>query len=142
MRAKPGRAGACLFRTKNKKEGEKMRIGVTLEDEKGIDSEVSPHFGQCSHFLIVDMEENGQMEKKVVKNNAVHGGGGCLAVDEMLSHGVNRVIAGGMGVNAQKKFADAGVKIYGFSGNVKKALDAFVKKELGGLEGCKEHEGC
>ena len=39
-----------------------MRIGVTLEDDKGLKSNISMHFGQCSHFLIAEIE-NGVIKE-------------------------------------------------------------------------------
>jgi len=116
-----------------------MRLGVTLEDEKGIESNVSAHFGQCPFFLIAEIEGDKITSSKVVKNEAEHGGGGCVAVSEILKHNLTHVIAGGMGANAQIKFQNAGVTVFGYSGKVKDAIDDMVKNKLGGLEGCKEH---
>jgi predicted Fe-Mo cluster-binding NifX family protein len=116
-----------------------MKLGITLEDERGLESGVSAHFGQCTHFLIADIE-NGQLSNaKVVENGAVHGGGGCLAVGEILKYKVTHVIAGGMGMNAQNKFAAAGVKVYGYSGRARDAVNDMLKNNIGGLDACKEH---
>ncbi len=119
-----------------------MRVGVVLEDENGVNGEVCAHFGQCKFFLLADID---QAKKKItgtriVPNTAVHGGGGCLAVDEILKHKITHVIAGGMGMGAQQKFAQAGVEVFGYSGNVQKALNDFMNNTLGGLEACKDHD--
>ena len=116
-----------------------MRIGVTLEDGLGLESNVSAHFGQCPFFLIVDVEKGKIGKSQVVKNTAEHGGGGCVAVAEILKHNLTHVIAGGMGMNAQNKFAAAGVKVYGFSGKAGDAVQQLLENNIGGLEGCKEH---
>lgn len=120
-----------------------MRIGITLEDEKGFESYVAQHFGQCRYFFIVDIKDSKIMETKVVPNNAQHGGGGCQAVDEILRHKVNCVIAGGMGGGAQQKFMNAGVQVFGYSGKVQDAVRDFLKGPLGGLDVCHEpgHDG-
>ena len=68
-----------------------MRIGITTNDDRGLDSEVSAHFGQCKYFCVVELNGNKIKEAKVAQNTAVHGGGGCQAVDEMMKHGVNKV---------------------------------------------------
>lgn len=120
-----------------------MKIGVVLGEAGGLESEVCAHFGQCSHFLIVDVD-NGQVKgSRVVPNGAQHGGGGCQAVTEILKHGVTHVIAGGMGMGAQQKFAAAGVEIFGFSGKAKDGianlLGATIRK---GIAPCKEHGEC
>lgn len=117
-----------------------MKIGITLSDATGLDGEVCAHFGQCSHFLIVDADNGKVKGSKVVKNTAVHGGGGCLAVSEIMKYGVTHVVAGGMGAGAQQKFADAGVKIFSFAGKAKDAVSQLLKSKLEtGIDACKEH---
>ena len=118
-----------------------MRVGVVLEDEKGLEGDVSSHFGQCKYFLIADIDDDKKkiINTNIVPNLAQHGGGGCVAVDEILKHKVTHVIAGGMGMGAQQKFASAGVKVFGCSGKVQTALDNLMKDSLGGLDPCLDH---
>lgn len=119
-----------------------MRVGITLEDQGGLQSNVAQHFGQCKYFFLLDIENGKIKDSKVVANTSVHGGGGCVAVDELLKHNVTHVISGGMGMGAQQKFAQAGVKVFGYSGSVKEALDDFMTNKLGGLSACKDHGTC
>lgn len=119
-----------------------MRIGITLENAKGMESDVSLHFGQCKYFLIAEIVDNEVKNSEVVANTAVHGGGGCVAVDEILKHDISHVIAGGMGMGAQNKFAQAGVKVFGYSGKASDAINAMLKDNLGGLGACREHGEC
>ncbi len=116
-----------------------MKIGITLNDGKGLDSEVCAHFGQCSHFLIVDTDGEKITASKVVENTAVHGGGGCQAVGEILKYGITHVIAGGMGMGAQNKFAAAGVPIFGYCGKAGDAVKELLVSKLGGIDPCKDH---
>jgi len=118
-----------------------MRVGVVLEDENGVHGNVCAHFGQCRFFFLADIDQAKKKitSTRIVPNTAVHGGGGCIAVDEILKYKVTHVIAGGMGMGAQQKFAQAGVQVFGYSGNVQKALDDFMNNTLGGLEACKDH---
>lgn len=117
-----------------------MKIGITLNDEKGLEGEVCAHFGQCSHFLIVEADNGKVQNSKVVPNQAQHGGGGCQAVGEILQYGVTHVIAGGMGMGAQQKFANAGVKIFGFAGKAKDAVAELLSSSLAdGITPCKDH---
>lgn len=118
-----------------------IRIGITLDDDRGLEGEVSQHFGQCRYFCVVDMDGEAIKGSRVVPNTAQHGGGGCRAVDELLRHQITHVIAGGMGMGAQEKFAAAGVKIFGYSGKAKEALNDFLRNTLGGLDACREHGG-
>jgi len=119
-----------------------MRIGVTLENTEGLQGNICMHFGQCTHFLIADVTDGKIATSKVVPNTAQHGGGGCVAVDEILKHGVTHVISGGMGMGAQQKFAHAGVKIFGCTGSVAIAVEKLLKDTLGGIEACKDHGDC
>ncbi|MDP8261739.1 MAG: NifB/NifX family molybdenum-iron cluster-binding protein [Candidatus Ancaeobacter aquaticus] len=119
-----------------------MKIGITLDDDKGLESNVSLHFGQCKYFLIVDVENNEIKNATVSANTAVHGGAGCIAVDEILKHDVTHVIAGGMGMGAQNKFAQAGVNIFACSGRAKDAVEALLKDALGGIDACQDHGEC
>ncbi len=118
-----------------------MRVGIVLEDESGLKGDVCAHFGQCKFFLIADIDKDKKeiTGTRIVPNTAVHGGGGCVAVDEILKHGVTHVIAGGMGMGAQQKFAQAKVQVFGYSGNVQKALDDLLNNTLGGLGACRDH---
>jgi len=119
-----------------------MRVGVVLEDESGVKGNVCAHFGQCKFFFLADIDKDKKkiISSRIVPNNTVHGGGGCVAVDEILKHKITHVIAGGMGMGAQQKFASAGVKVFGYAGNVQKALDDFMNNTLGGLDACKDHK--
>lgn len=111
-----------------------MRIAVTTDGEH-----VSAHFGQCPQFTIFEVENKKVINKKIVPNSASHGGGGCIAVDEILKHNITHVIAGGMGMGAQQKFANAGVEIFGASGKVEDAIKDFLANKVGSLEACRDH---
>ena len=118
-----------------------MKVGVVLEDEKGLEGYVCAHFGQCQFFLLADVDAENKkiVSTRIVPNTVSHGGGGCKAVDEILKYGITHVIAGGMGMGAQEKFANAGVKIFGYEGLVKEGLKDLMNNTIGGLEPCKEH---
>ncbi len=118
-----------------------MRVGVVLEDENGIHGNVCEHFGQCRFFFLADIDKDKKKitSTRIVPNNTVHGGGGCIAVDEILKYKITHIIAGGMGAGAQAKFAQAGVKVFGYAGNVKKALEDFMDNALGSLGACRDH---
>ena len=118
-----------------------MRIGVVLEDASGLKGNVCAHFGKCTNFLIIDIAADNQTIQKTtdIPNTVQHGSGGCQVMAEILKYQITHVIAGGMGMSAQQKFASCGVKIFGFQGNVQDGIDALLKNSLGGIEPCKEH---
>jgi len=121
-----------------------MKVGIVLENEHGAQGNVCAHFGQCKYFFLADIDKDKKKitSTRIVPNTAVHGGGGCIAVDEILKYKVTHVIAGGMGMGAQQKFANAGVEVFAYSGKVQDALDDFMKDALGGLDACREHGDC
>lgn len=116
-----------------------MRIGITLDENGGLDAEVSSHFGQCKYFLIVDIENGKVTNVQTVPNPSSHGGGACTAADAIAKYSVSHMITGGMGMNAQQKFENAGITVRGFTGKAKEALDSLLKNELGGLSACRHH---
>ena len=120
-----------------------MRGGIVMDDGRGMEGNVAMHFGQCRYFLLADVDEEKKTvtTSRVVPNTVSHGGGGCVAVDELLAHSITHVIAGGMGMGAQSKFARAGVNVFGFTGPVRDALAEFMNRSLDGIEPCTEHGG-
>ena len=68
------------------------------------------HFGHCEHFALIDVDEN---EKKIISKKLVpapeHQPG--LLPPWLAQQGVNCVIAGGMGMNAQNLFKSNGVDV-------------------------------
>jgi predicted Fe-Mo cluster-binding NifX family protein len=117
-----------------------MKIGITLDDNKGLKSRVCLHFGQCGYFLIVEVKDKKIVKHDIVPNCAQHGGGACLAVDEILKYKITHMIAGGMGINAQLKLANAGVKVFNYSGIAEDAVKELIAGNLGDIEPCKGHE--
>jgi len=118
-----------------------MKIALTLENNNGLESILSMHFGQCSYFYIADIENNEVKNWKVIINAGQHGKG-CAAVNELMNQNVTHLIAGGMGRGALLKFAEAGVKVYSGAGTVKEALDAFINGRLKDVNECLSHAGC
>lgn len=116
-----------------------MRIGITLDENKGLKSQVSHHFGQCRYFLIVETDGKKIGEYRVVSNTAQHGGS-CLAVDEILKHKVTHMITGGMGIKAQMKLNNAGIEVFSYTGIAEDGIKKLIENSLDEIEPCKEHE--
>ena len=100
-----------------------------------LDSQISPAFGRCAYFLII----NSETEKfKVVPNEAVHAGRGVgvSAAQVVSSEKVEAVICGNFGPNAFLVLQNSGIKIYPgvFGLTVREALDKYNKEELKEIE--------
>jgi len=116
-----------------------MKIGITLDEDKGLESQVSQHFGQCKYFLIADVQDGEIKNYEVVKNNSEHGGGGCAAVSEITQYNITHVISGGMGMGAKNKFAAANIEIFCGIGTAKNSIESLLKNKLSDIETCKEN---
>jgi ATP-binding protein involved in chromosome partitioning len=68
------------------------------------------HFGHCEHFALIDVDE---FKKEIIKKELVpapeHQPG--LLPPWLAQQGVECVIAGGMGMNAQNLFRNHGVRV-------------------------------
>ena len=102
-----------------------MRLAVATDG-----GNVSQHFGQCSEYTIVDIQDKKISEKRLFTNPG-HQGGGCAAPHSLHDEKVECVIAGGMGQKAIMVFDQYGIKTYlGVSGSVDEAIDKFINGTL------------
>jgi len=71
---------------------------------------VSPHFGHCEHFALVDVDESS---KEIAKTELVPSPGHQpgLLPEWLAGQGVAIVIAGGMGSRAQNLFQQNGISV-------------------------------
>ncbi|MDI6892308.1 MAG: NifB/NifX family molybdenum-iron cluster-binding protein [Actinomycetota bacterium] len=100
-----------------------LKIAIAVQG-----SEVSPHFGRCERYLIIEIE-GGEVKRQRVIPNPGHRPGflpGYLA--EM---GVEAIIAGGMGPRAKDLFAKQGIEVItGVTGELDEALNRFLAGNL------------
>jgi ATP-binding protein involved in chromosome partitioning len=84
---------------------------------------VSPHFGHCEHFALIDVDEE---KKEIIRKELVPSPGHQpgLLPEWLAEQGVALVIAGGMGSRAQSLFQQnrIGVIIGAVEGDPEKAV--------------------
>jgi len=91
---------------------ERMLLAIPSLGEGGLEAERSGHFGHCDCFTLVDVVD-GEISDVRVLANPPHEEGGCLRpVTLLASHGVNALIAGGMGARPLAGFNEAGISVY------------------------------
>jgi predicted Fe-Mo cluster-binding NifX family protein len=91
---------------------ERIVLAVPTLGEGGLDAERSAHFGHCDCFTVVEIDNGAVTNVKVVANPP-HEEGGCLRpVGLLAGHGVNALIAAGMGPRPLAGFRDAGITVY------------------------------
>ena len=70
---------------------------------------MSPHFGHCEQFALIDVDEKKKIIGKSLSHSPEHQPG--LLPVWLAEKGVEFVIAGGMGMSAQNLFQEKGVKV-------------------------------
>lgn len=89
-----------------------------------------PHFGHCEQFALIDVDEAKKaIMKKEMVPAPVHQPG--LLPPWLAGQGVNCVIAGGMGMNAQNLFISQGVQV--IVGAMEGNPDKLVLDHLNGI---------
>ncbi len=116
-----------------------MKIAIPSEDDRGMDSTVSQHFGRTAFYTFVDMEGGKVKDVSVVRVPFEGHGPGDLP-NFVKEHGGEMVVAFGMGSRAVDFFRELGIEVVlGASGNVSDVVDAFIKENLTVDKNWKEH---
>jgi predicted Fe-Mo cluster-binding NifX family protein len=121
-----------------------MRIAVSADAAHGLEAPVSPHFGRCPFYAIVDMED-GQVHSVQTVANPYYPEHTPGVIPQFIhSQGADVMLTGGMGYRAVTFFEQLGVQpVTGASGTVRQALDAFWHGQLSGAAPCHEStHGC
>jgi predicted Fe-Mo cluster-binding NifX family protein len=110
-----------------------MKMLIALDNNKGLDSMLSKHFGHCSFFAIYDF-----MSKKIeyVSNNIDHKNSLLSPVDQVLKHNIDVLFTLGVGKRAINLFSEKNIQIK--TGNYTKLYE--VIKNIDNLETLSE--GC
>jgi len=115
------------------------RVVIPVTDDRGVDSQLSEHFGRAPFFAVFDFDEDGQvLSSRAVPNESEHFGGVGFPPDRILQLEPDAVITYGMGPRALGRFQDARVAVLrANSGVVKEVVSAYLKNQLQELtEGC------
>ena len=111
-----------------------MKIAIATEGNI-----VSAHFGKCENFTIIEVENSEIKEKTVVDTTGNQHG---LLPDFLMSHGVETVIAGGMGDGAKQGLISKGIHIIaGISGEIDETIRKYLNGTLiAGQGNCEGHD--
>lgn len=110
-----------------------MKIAIACEN-----GQVSAHFGHCPEYRVFDVEE-GRIAGSSSLPNPGHQPG--VLPGFLASHGVNCIIAGGMGPKAVELFEQNNVKVVmGASGEVSQVIARYLDGTLElGQSACEHH---
>jgi len=116
-----------------------MRVAISCDGGGGLEGLVSPHFGRCSHFLLIDLEGAGIRSAREVPNPLADGHGPGQVPQFMASHQVEVMLSGGMGRRAIAAFEELGIEaVTGASGSARRALESYLGGALQGSDPCLE----
>lgn len=116
---------------------EKRLVAIAAEDDRGLDGEVSGHFGRCPFYVMVEVNDGTRGPATVIANPhfAAHRPG--VLPGFLHQQGANVILAGGMGPRAIDMFLGFGIEVAtGAIGKVDKVLDAYLRGELRGTAPC------
>lgn len=115
------------------------RIAVSADDRAGLDGVVSPHFGRCPCFVLVDVD-GCEVQAVEVVDNPFYGRHQPGQVPKFIkSHDADVMLTGGMGRRAIGFFEQYGIHaVTGASGSVRHSLERYLGGALQGAEPCRE----
>lgn len=107
-----------------------LRIAIATDD-----GQVSQHFGRCSVYTVVDVEDGREVGRKMIDCPPHEPG---MIPKYLGEQRVNLVITGGMGRRAQDLFQQMGIGVIsGVAGTIDGALDDYISGTLkGGANPC------
>ncbi|MCL4343698.1 MAG: NifB/NifX family molybdenum-iron cluster-binding protein [Nitrososphaerota archaeon] len=116
-----------------------MILAFPVEDDEGLDSKISMHFGRAKYFAFVKVEGDKIANFEVKQNpHAEHEAGDLPKF--VRENGAEFIIAYGMGPRAVDFFKSFGVQVItGASGKVKEVTGAIIKNSLTVDDLWKEH---
>jgi predicted Fe-Mo cluster-binding NifX family protein len=95
-----------------------------------LDSPVSPRFGRCPYYLIVDTETMNFEALPNANMNATSGAG-IASAQTVSGKGAEAVLTGRLGPNATQVLSQVGIKmVTGASGTVRQAVEAYSSGSL------------
>ncbi|MBC8253832.1 MAG: NifB/NifX family molybdenum-iron cluster-binding protein [Ardenticatenia bacterium] len=116
-----------------------MRIAVSAGERTGLESPVSPHFGRCPFFALVDVEGREVGAVRTIPNPYYDEHQPGQVPGFIHSQGADVMLSGGMGGRALSFFEQHGIQaVTGASGTVRDAVKQFLDGSLEGAGPCRE----
>ena len=116
---------------------ESKLVAIAAEDDRGLEAEVSAHFGRCPYYVMVEVQDGQPGEASVLRNPFFEAHQPGVLPGFLHKQGANVILAGGMGPRAVNMFYGHGIEVAtGAIGNAGKVLDAYLRGELRGIVPC------
>jgi predicted Fe-Mo cluster-binding NifX family protein len=104
-----------------------MKIAISTDGQY-----VSPHFGRCPEFTILEIKDGKLINKETISNPGHHPG---YLPKYLSKYGVSCIIAGGMGMRAKELFGQANIDaVLGVEGKIDEVVSKIMDGSLEGGE--------
>lgn len=112
-----------------------MKIAISTDGDY-----VSPHFGRCPSFTIIEVGNGNLLKKETLKNPGHHPG---FLPEYLHKREIECLVAGGVGRRAEELFREVGIEIIvGVKGKIDEIIEQILKGEIEGSESlCKPGKG-
>ena len=91
-------------------------------------NQISPHFGRCPSFVLVDLENKIVVNRENIPNPGHRTG---FLPEFLAEKGVQVIICGGMGRRAMDLFSEKGITpMIGIAGEVDKVINDYIEEKL------------
>jgi predicted Fe-Mo cluster-binding NifX family protein len=116
-----------------------MRIAVSVDEDKGLESVVSHHFGRCPYYVLADVEDREIKKVTAVANPFYQQHQPGQVPGFIHEQGVDVMITGGMGRRAITFFQQYNIEpVTGAFGTVAQVVENYLNGGLEGAAPCRE----
>ena len=117
--------------------GNVRRIAIACEDDRGLEGQVSHHFGRCPFYTVVDVGAGEAPAVRVVANPHYEEHRPGVVPVFVQSLGAHVIVAGGMGPRAIAMFDEFGIEVAtGAVGRTGAVLQAYLDGRVKGIVPC------
>jgi len=131
------RIGYILIEAKPAEKRDVEIIAFPTNEDRSVDSLVSPHFGKCKNFVLVKLKNGKIVGVETAKNPAAEKehGKGPESAEFLYNKGITALVAKGMGKPAFYTLRNLGIHIYESEEKpVKELVDDYINQRLRVLE--------
>lgn len=105
-----------------------MQVAIPSNSPGGLDATISPHFGRCELFTIVEIFDKQVKKVRVVENQGEHFGSTKTPAENLLTEKISAIITIGMGPKAIALMSENGIDVYITStSTVKQAVQELIE---------------
>ena len=89
-----------------------MRAAIPSDKPGGLEAKVSPHFGRCDVFTLVEIENKKVKKVEIKENEGAHFGLGPTPAQILASMGVDAIVVRGIGPKALSLLEQSAIRVY------------------------------